>query len=156
MPLTAASTVVATEDSDEPEEIFSIEKGRRPRAEPMPLCMAQSFMRETYGLSPCDSMGTGDCFVLSALAGHEITSARAKQPDLATYNTVREYRNRAVDLLINFPKIGGVSHSIFRRYTCLEGLDEGAVRQILAPCALGAVRHRRVCTDRPRAYLYMA
>eukprot|EP00966_Prymnesium_polylepis_P020582 473501-Prymnesium_polylepis.1 len=56
----------------------------------------------------------GDCFPLAAMAGFEITAAKAARPDPATLSLVKEKRDAAIDLVAGKGVVAGVSGAAFR------------------------------------------
>ena len=66
------------------------------------------------GFSLETAEGAGDCYVLSVLAGHEISAAQAANPNAATRQLVTQWRNAAVNLLVGSDPIDGIAASVVR------------------------------------------
>eukprot|EP00966_Prymnesium_polylepis_P040165 931835-Prymnesium_polylepis.1 len=97
-----------------------------PPLAPPPVANVQSYMLPPVpvnqlmgsladaGFTRSTARGNGDCYLLSAMAGFEISATAAKVPTAATTAAVREARQAAVGLIGGDEPIDGIDAAVFR------------------------------------------
>jgi len=68
----------------------------------------------SIGFMVMEAAPNGDCFALSAMAGHEISAEQAAAPNGETNAKVLALRNAAVDVIAGSAPIGGVDAAVVR------------------------------------------
>ena len=82
------------------------------------------------GFSRNKAKGNGDCYVLSAMAGFEISSAAARVPKAAATKSVRAAREGAIGILTGDAAVDGIDAAVLRNSEYLP-VDGAAAREAI-------------------------
>jgi len=87
---------------------------------------------EKLGYQHCEALGEGDCFILSVLAGFEITKEEAACPTPATIEKVQQVREDAVEMIVSNEPIDGIPAADVRKMEYLP-IDSLAGNKLPSP-----------------------
>ena len=108
----------------------------------------------SIGLMLTEAAPNGDCFPLSAMAGHKISAQQAVAPDDETHTKVRQLRNDAVDTITGSAPIGVVDARIVHTLQRLPGAPAHARRAMARWRELGSWRSAEGEEPLPTAFMF--